>query len=83
MRLICAILACAIVAMPALSQSRMERDWPETDFSKVAVPFDEIMSGGVPRDQVGQARIIRRHGPDAQIAQCVQAPRRLVAKLSP
>jgi len=27
-------------------------EWPETDFSKHSVPFDEIFSGGVPRDGI-------------------------------
>ena len=25
-------------------------EWPRTDFSKSNVPFDEIMSGGVPKE---------------------------------
>jgi hypothetical protein len=27
-------------------------EWPETDFSKHWVPFEEIFSGGVPRDGI-------------------------------
>ncbi len=30
----------------------LRRAWPETDFSRAAVPFDEILSGSVPRDGI-------------------------------
>jgi len=29
-----------------------QRDWPATDFSRIRVPLDEIISGGVPRDGI-------------------------------
>ncbi|RED11119.1 DUF3179 domain-containing protein [Pontivivens insulae] len=50
------VLLCAAIlltlAFPALAQSQFARAWPETDFTRSNVPFDEIFSGGVPRDGI-------------------------------
>lgn len=51
-----ALGAAAFAAPSALAQAAppagLERAWPETDFSRAAVPFSEILSGGVPRDGI-------------------------------
>lgn len=44
-----------VLAGPAIAQSPpagWEREWPNTDFSRSAVPFSEIMSGGPPKDGI-------------------------------
>lgn len=54
---LCAIL---LLAFPGLAVSacgeeaprRWRGEWPETDFSRHAVPFGEILSGGPPRDGI-------------------------------
>ncbi len=44
------------VALPALADSRIERfkgaGWAETDFSRMSIPLDEILSGGPPKDGI-------------------------------
>ncbi|GAB4150313.1 MAG: hypothetical protein Tsb0016_21940 [Sphingomonadales bacterium] len=48
-------LAAALLwaTVPALAQvSQWKREWPDTDFSKSAVDFDEIISGGPPKDGI-------------------------------
>ncbi len=51
-----ALVVASLAASPARAQGSLpagwERDWPETDFSQSAVPFSEIISGGVPRDGI-------------------------------
>jgi hypothetical protein len=42
------LLSSAAVAAP----EEWRRAWPSTDFSRHSVPFDEIISGGVARDQI-------------------------------
>ncbi len=49
-----AVLAgAALLAMPVQAQVQFwETEWPNTDFSKTAVDFDTIMSGGPPKDGI-------------------------------
>ncbi|CAN5786739.1 hypothetical protein BH23PSE1_BH23PSE1_08500 [soil metagenome] len=48
--------AAALAVPPASAQDAVPPDWarawPETDFGRALVPFDEILSGGVPRDGI-------------------------------
>lgn len=45
--------ACMLVANVASAQvSLWQNEWPDTDFSKSTVDFNEIMSGGVPKDGI-------------------------------
>ena len=39
-------------ASAAANPASWEPSWPKTDFSKHSVPFDEIMSGGPPKDGI-------------------------------
>jgi len=43
-----------LLAVPPLAANpaHWEREWPRTDFSKHSVAFDEIMSGGPPKDGI-------------------------------
>lgn len=41
-------LSAAALAQPA----RWAAEWPDTDFARAAVPFDEILSGGPPKDGI-------------------------------
>ena len=49
-----AAAALILLAAPALAQApeSWQRAFPQTDFSQHAVPFDEIQSGGVPKDGI-------------------------------
>lgn len=50
---IIAFLAGLVLAVPALADPSLWRgEWPKTDFSRSAVPFDEILSGGPPKDGI-------------------------------
>ncbi|MEM9145578.1 MAG: DUF3179 domain-containing protein [Pseudomonadota bacterium] len=54
-RLIAAVLlALASTTATALdfSTPSLKHDWPQTDFSKIAVKPDQIISGGVPKDGI-------------------------------
>ena len=45
----------ALLATPALAVDVPERwrdEWPATDFTNALVPFDEILSGGPPKDGI-------------------------------
>ncbi|MBD3625518.1 MAG: DUF3179 domain-containing protein [Rhodobacteraceae bacterium] len=45
--------AAAALALPAAAQTNLlNQQWPNTDFSRAAVPLNEIRSGGVPRDGI-------------------------------
>ncbi|MSU89972.1 DUF3179 domain-containing protein [Rhodobacteraceae bacterium 2CG4] len=45
--------AAAALALPAAAQTNfLNQQWPNTDFSRAAVPLSEIRSGGVPRDGI-------------------------------
>jgi len=46
--LVLILAAGAAVASP----TRWEREWPKTDFSKTTVDFNEILSGGPPKDGI-------------------------------
>ena len=49
------LLAAALFFLPAAALAApgaWEHEWPETDFAKHAVPLDEIISGGVPKDAI-------------------------------
>ena len=53
MKTLVATLLLFFAALPALAApSAWEREWPDTDFAKHAVPLEEIMSGGVPKDGI-------------------------------
>lgn len=42
-----------IIALPAFAQpANWAREWPLTDFTQTSVDFDEIMSGGPPKDGI-------------------------------
>lgn len=48
-------LAAALTLLAKIAfadPSRWEHEWPETDFSRSAVAFDEIISGGPPKDGI-------------------------------
>ena len=47
-----AVFALGAAPVAALSQSRADRREFKTDFSKHTVPFDEIVSGGPPKDGI-------------------------------
>ncbi|MBA3324036.1 MAG: DUF3179 domain-containing protein, partial [Rhodobacteraceae bacterium] len=53
---------------------RLARQWPETDFSSASVRFDEIQSGGVPRDGIPAVTgpAMRRVGSETRI--CTAEP---------
>jgi len=46
-------VAALLVAAPALAgPDEWRAEWPKTDFTKAAVSFDEILSGGPPKDGI-------------------------------
>lgn len=45
-------LTVAMIAGAAAEPSHWRAEWPETDFSRHSVPFDEILSGGPPKDGI-------------------------------
>lgn len=54
-----AALALALVAAPAVAAPAVAgppadwaREWPDTDFARALVPFEEIVSGGPPKDGI-------------------------------
>ena len=47
-----AMLAMTLAGAKAAPDETMRTFWPRTDFSKIDVPFGEIISGGVPRDAI-------------------------------
>ncbi|MEM9048421.1 MAG: DUF3179 domain-containing protein [Pseudomonadota bacterium] len=47
-----ALTAIALTVQAADPPSGWSAEWPSTDFSKTAVPFDEILSGGPPKDGI-------------------------------
>jgi hypothetical protein len=50
---IIACLAGLLLAAPGFADPRLWRgEWPRTDFAQSAVPFDEILSGGPPKDGI-------------------------------
>ena len=53
-RLAAAGLTLALLAAPAFAEApeSWQRAFPQTDFSQHAVPYDEIRSGGVPKDGI-------------------------------
>lgn len=52
MRLIAALLALGLAMPAAANPDRWGAAWPNTDFTRTAVDFTEIMSGGPPRDGI-------------------------------
>ena len=56
MRILASLVLLVLAALPALAaDARVEhwrQAWPNTDFSRHSVPFEEIASGGVARDQI-------------------------------
>ncbi|TBX28056.1 DUF3179 domain-containing protein [Nioella sediminis] len=52
MRLITIVLALCAAIPAAANPDRWRGEWPNTDFTRTAVAFDEIMSGGPPRDGI-------------------------------
>lgn len=52
-RCLSTIAAGLLLATPLLaSPERWRAEWPKTDFSSTSVPFDEILSGGPPKDGI-------------------------------
>ncbi|MEL0018845.1 MAG: DUF3179 domain-containing protein [Rickettsiales bacterium] len=45
-------LVCLWAANAAASPDFWRHEWPKTDFSKHSVPFEEILSGGPPKDGI-------------------------------
>ncbi|WP_193371621.1 DUF3179 domain-containing protein [Pelagibius marinus] len=45
-------LVLAVADGARANPERWAADWPDTDFSKASVPFDEILSGGPPKDGI-------------------------------
>ncbi|MDF1792725.1 MAG: DUF3179 domain-containing protein [Thalassobaculaceae bacterium] len=53
LRLLTVVVAALLLfGLPALAGNTWEHDWPRTDFSKCAVPLDEISSGGPGKDGI-------------------------------
>lgn len=53
MRRLLALVLAATLAVPAFANPDLWRgEWPNTDFSRTAVDFSEIISGGPPRDGI-------------------------------
>lgn len=50
--LFAAVFILLTAGAAAAAPSAWEREWPETDFETHAVPLDEIISGGVPKDAI-------------------------------
>ena len=50
--LIALILVLLATPMAQANPSDWAREWPRTDFSRASVPFDEILSGGPPKDGI-------------------------------
>ena len=50
--LLSAIAVAAVATVASASPERWKAEWPNTDFRKSAVPFDEILSGGPPKDGI-------------------------------
>ena len=46
------LLFLAVSASGQANPAFWKLEWPQTDFSKSSVPFDEIFSGGVPKDGI-------------------------------
>jgi len=52
-RALAMLALCLMVAVPAVANpSYWKREWPQTDFTKHAIEFDEILSGGPPKDGI-------------------------------
>jgi len=47
-----AVLAVAAWSPAAAQPSSWQREWPATDFSRTAIDFAEVLSGGPPRDGI-------------------------------
>lgn len=53
MRFFLNLAAGLLIAAPLLaSPERWRGEWPTTDFSRASVPFEEILSGGPPKDGI-------------------------------
>lgn len=57
MRFLTGLVLLALTALPAIAADSgpdeyWRKAWPNTDFSRHSVPFEEIASGGVARDQI-------------------------------
>ena len=46
------VLFFFVTASGQANPAFLKLEWPETDFSKHSIPFDEVFSGGVPRDGI-------------------------------
>jgi hypothetical protein len=51
-RLIFALAALAVTGPAMADPARWQEEWPRTDFSRFSVAFDEILSGGPPKDGI-------------------------------
>ncbi|MFP6748165.1 MAG: DUF3179 domain-containing protein [Alphaproteobacteria bacterium] len=47
-----AVIGLLLSGQPLAGPQQWRSEWPNTDFTKHSVPFDEIMSGGVRKDQI-------------------------------
>ncbi|MGI3184135.1 DUF3179 domain-containing protein [Nioella aestuarii] len=52
MRLFAFLIAVSLAVPAAATPDRWRNAWPNTDFTRTAVEFSEIMSGGPPRDGI-------------------------------
>ncbi len=53
LRMVSTIIGLVWLAVPAAAQvASWQYEWPNTDFSKTSVEFNEILSGGPPRDGI-------------------------------
>ncbi|NOR63145.1 MAG: hypothetical protein GQ535_11720, partial [Rhodobacteraceae bacterium] len=48
-----AVAAAVLTAAPAIAQVTFwENEWPITDFAKSSIDFDDVISGGPPKDGI-------------------------------
>ena len=47
-----AVMGVMIFGQSLAGTKQWQREWPKTDFTKHLVPYEEIMSGGVRKDQI-------------------------------
>lgn len=47
-----ALVAGVTAALAIAAPAEWSREWPKTDFRKASVPYEEIISGGPPKDGI-------------------------------
>lgn len=78
-KLLCLAALVFALASPAwAAPGAWEREWPDTDFSKASVSFEEILSGGPPKDGIPSIDE-PKFEPASEIANL--SPRELVIRL--